>query len=93
MTRERKLKEVLNLRLDEPLARELRRIATDRKRTESEVARQLLSYGVEVARRLDADRFSRHYTEDDRDPGAAGVLEISARWRPLTADERDELGL
>lgn len=93
MTRQRKLKEVLNVRLDEPLARELRRIATDRGRTESEVARELLAYGVEVARRLDADRFSRSYTEEYRDRGEAGTVEINARWRPLTADERDAIGL
>ncbi len=91
MTRQRKLKEVLNVRLDEPLARELRRIATDKARTESEVARELLSYGVEVARRLDAQRFSKPYGSEYRDRDEIGVVEIEARWRRLTEDELDEL--
>lgn len=91
MTRDRKLKEVLNVRLDEPLARELRRIATDKGRTESEVARELLSYGVEVARRLDAQRFSKPYGWEYRDRDEIGVVEIEARWRRLTDDQLDEL--
>jgi hypothetical protein len=92
VTRERKLKEVLNVRLDEPLARELRRIAFDRDQTESEVARLLLSYGVEVSRRLDAARFSRPYKEDYRDRDEPGFVEIEARWRPATDDELIEMG-
>ena len=49
MARERKLKEILNLRLDVPLAKEIRRLAQAQGRSESEVARTLLGYGAEVS--------------------------------------------
>lgn len=91
MTRERKLREVLNVRLDESLARELRRIATARRATESEVARTLLSYGAEVQRRLEAHELMRHHAAgaDDR----PGRVVIEARWEPLSDEELDEIGL
>jgi hypothetical protein len=81
MTRERKLREVLNVRLDKPLAQEIRRIAGGRGASESEVARTLLGYGVEVQRRLDAERFSRHYLSEYGDEfEEPGYVEIQARW-------------
>jgi hypothetical protein len=95
MTRERKLKEVLNLRLDEPLAREIARIAGAENESESEVARTLLAYGIEVVRRLDAQAFRRPYawqepTEEDPHPE---IVEIEARRRPMTDREIDLRGL
>jgi hypothetical protein len=80
VTRQRKLKEVLNVRLDAPLASELRRIATAQGRTESEVARELLTYGVEVQRQLEIQRLSRPYQEDYSDPGLPGFVDIQAEW-------------
>jgi hypothetical protein len=95
VTRPRKLREVLNVRLDEPLAREIGRIAATEGRSESEVARSLLGYGIEVARRLQADAFSRPFAwrEDADDDPFPGVIEIAARWRPMTEDEIDAHGL
>jgi hypothetical protein len=91
VTRERKLREVLNVRLNEPLAREIRRIATVQGKTESEVARTLLSYGAEVERRLEAQRLRQHYAApEDRRPGA---LIIEARWEPFTDEELEAAGL
>ena len=85
MTRERKLREVLNVRLDEPLAREIRRLATSHRRSESEVARQLLAYGAEVARRLEAERLMQHYSTHDADQ--PGRVEIEARFIPYTHED------
>ena len=68
------------MRLDQPLAREIRRIASDRGLSESEAVRRLLEYGVEVQRRLDAQRFSRSYHADYNDGNEAGTVEIQARW-------------
>ena len=95
MTRERKLKEVLNVRLDEPLARELARIASAEGRSESEVARTLLGYGIEVVRRLQAASFRRPFAwqETPDDEPYPGVIEIEARWRSMTDDEIDAAGL
>jgi hypothetical protein len=91
MTRERKLREVLNVRLDEPLAREIRRIATVRGESESEVARLLLSYGAEVERRLQMQELARHHAaaEDKR----VGSVIIEARWEPFPEDVLDEYGI
>jgi hypothetical protein len=92
VTRERKLKEVLNVRLDERLSRELRRIALTRGQSESEVARWLLRYGIEVSRRLEAQNLAEPYSweiEPNDDPFAErpGVVEVEAKWRPMTDDE------
>jgi hypothetical protein len=91
MTRERKLREVLNVRLDEPLSREIRRIADVQSRSESEVARQLLAYGAEVERRLEAQRLMQHHAaKEDRRPGS---VVIEARWEPASQELIDEYGL
>jgi hypothetical protein len=91
MTRERKLREVLNVRLDEPLSREIRRLATAQGKSESEVARQLLSYGAEVERRLEAQRLMLHHAakEDTR----IGSVIIEARWEPFSQETLDEYGI
>lgn len=91
MTRERKLREVLNVRLNEPLSREIRRIATAQGKSESEVARQLLSYGAEVERRLEAQRLMRHHAAKE-DTGIGSVV-IEARWEPLSQETLDEYGI
>lgn len=54
MAREKTYTEVLNLRIDPPLAREIERIARKRGRSESETARSLLSLGVEADRMIEA---------------------------------------
>jgi hypothetical protein len=89
MARERKLKEILNLRLDVPLAKEIRRLAQAQRRSESEVARTLLGYGAEVERRLEAQRLMGHYSrqEDDR----PGRVQVEARFVPYTREEAEKI--
>jgi hypothetical protein len=91
VTRERKLREVLNVRLDRALAREIQRIASVKGRTESEVARMLLSYGAEVERRLEAEGLMRHHAEARDDRPARVVIE--ARREQVSDEELDEMGL
>lgn len=98
MTAGKKLRDVLNVRLDEQLAREIRRIAATREQSESEVARWLLGYGIEVSRRLEATRLSRpfEWEVDPADSGFVdrpGLIEIEARWREMTEEELIERGL
>ena len=96
MTRDRKLSSVLNVRLDEPLARELRRIAGAQGRSESEVARALLGYGIEVSRRIEAERFSQpfEWEEDaDRVSERPQMLMIDVKWREMTDWELATRGL
>jgi hypothetical protein len=74
MTPARKLSEVLNVRLDQPLAREIGRIAGTQGRSESEVARDLLRYGIEVQRRLEAGHLAKPFSwtrerDEDDEPG------------------------
>jgi hypothetical protein len=89
MARERKLKEILNLRLDVPLAKEIRRLAQAQGRSESEIARTLLGYGAEVERRLEAQRLMGHYSrqKDDR----PGRIEIKAEFVPYTHAEAEKI--
>jgi len=89
VTRERKLREVLNVRLDEPLAKEIQRLATAQGRSESEVARKLLGYGAEVERRLEAQRLMGHYSTQDEEP--AGRVRIDAEFVPYTWEEAREI--
>src|SRR3954464_3439412 len=95
MTEARRLREVLNVRLDEPLARELARIAGSEGRSESDVARTLLGYGIEVVRRLQAQAFERPFSwqEEQEDEPYPGLIEIQARWRRMSDEEIDERGL
>jgi hypothetical protein len=93
--RERKLREVLNVRLDAPLARELARAAGARGQSESEVARSLLRYGIEVQRRLETQDLSVPFgwEKELEDEPWPSVVEITAKWRPMSEDEIDEHGL
>jgi hypothetical protein len=71
---------VLNVRLDEPLAKEIQRLATSQARSESEVARKLLGHGAKVERRLEAQRLIGHYSTQDEQP--AGCVRIEAEFVP-----------
>lgn len=90
MARKKQLAEILNLRLDAPLAREIERVARNDERPTSEVAREFLAYGAEVRRRLDAQRLMEHHAATDDRPGR---VEIDARWEPATDEEVEAMGL
>ena len=83
-TRNGPLKEILNVRLDEPLAKEIRRIAAVHGDTESEVARVLLHFGAFVERQLEAQQLEHHYAYEER---RQGYVDIRARFVPETDDE------
>jgi hypothetical protein len=102
VTRQRKLREVLNVRLDVPLASEIRRIATAQGRSESDVARTLLGFGVDVSRQLEAQRLARPYEVEYGEQEAYGHVSIRAEWiegphpeevgsLPLLSDPQDDL--
>jgi hypothetical protein len=80
--------DVLNLRLDASLAGEIDRIAQWRGKTASEVARELLQYGVAVERDLEAEELRRHYSAGHLDRNAESVrIDIEARYRFLSPPE------
>lgn len=83
--------DVLNLRLDAPLAREIERIAAWRGKTESEVARELLQYGIRVERDLEAQELKRGYASGLLDRTADNVeIHVSASIKYLSYRELAE---
>lgn len=84
--------DILNLRLDPSLASEIDRIATWRGKTASEVARDLLHYGVTVERDLEAQELKRGYTVSPVDRGADDVrIIIQASYHFLSRRELAEI--
>jgi hypothetical protein len=86
----RPLREALNLRIDDLLAKELDRIAARRGESASEVARRLLGYGAEVERRLEAQKLMQHYGEEYGE-NIAGRIVIQAEFVPYTWKEAAEI--
>lgn len=79
------LKDVLNIRVDEALSREIDRIAQVEGLTASEAARKLLGHGVEVQRQVEASYLQLPYTLDREQ--TEGRIVIEAAWRPWTRRE------
>jgi len=76
------LHEALNLRIDDQLSAEIERIAGRHRKSESEVARTLLTYGVQVDRQLEAQELKRQYDSDFSD--VAGRIVIDAEFVPYS---------
>ena len=83
------LNDVLNIRIDEALAREVDRIAKVEGKSASEVARQLMEFGVRAQRQIEASYLQLPYTLD---PGSTrGRVVIDAAWRPYSMRELLEI--
>ena len=67
MAREKIYSETLNLRIDEALSAELKRIAGTRESSESDIARMLLGWGVEAHRNMEAQNLLRPYDAGESD--------------------------
>lgn len=78
MARKTLYSEVLNLRVDEALSSELKRIAATRGVSESEVARMLLGWGVEGHRNMEAKELLRPY--DATEPEWPQRMRVEVRW-------------
>jgi hypothetical protein len=85
MTERKQLKDVLNLRLDEALSKEIDRIAAVEGTSASEAARKLIGYGVEVQRQVEASYLRLPYTLDRAT--ADGRVVIDAGWKRYTKRE------
>lgn len=83
------LREALNLRIDDSLASEIERIAARHGKSASEVARTLLTHGVQVDRQLEAQELRRHFEADYSD--VAGRIVVEARFEPYTWAEVHEM--
>lgn len=82
-------KDVLNIRVDEALSREIERIAKVEETTASEAARKLLGLGVEVQRQVEASYLRLPYALDRTK--TEGRVVIDAAWKPYTPRELWEL--
>lgn len=84
--------DILNLRLDPALAREVDRIADWRGKTASEVARDLLHYGITVERELEAQELKRGFQVSPVDRAADDVrINVHASYHFLSRRELAEI--
>jgi hypothetical protein len=89
MALERTYSEVLNLRIDAPLASEIKRIAAQRGSSESDTARLLLTWGVEAHRAMEAKQLLRRYDAAPINEPVRMVIDV--RWEQYDEwDEQDE---
>ena len=87
MAKEKIYSEVLNLRIDRPLADEIARIAKQRETSESDTARMMLSWGVEAHRDMEAQKLLRPY--DAQEPDRPMDIRICVRWEEIDPDDPD----
>jgi hypothetical protein len=83
------LSDVLNIRIDDALAREVDRIAKVEGKSASEVARQLMEFGVRVQRQVEASYLQLPYTLDTGT--TEGRVVIDAAWKPYSTRELWEM--
>src|SRR5581483_11629469 len=91
MAREKVYSEVLNLRVDEPLSQEVKRIAEQHETSESDAARRLLAWGVEAHRAMEARRLLRPY--DAPEPDFPQRMRITVHWEDFDPAEDDDFGV
>jgi len=82
MAKEKVYSEVLNLRTDEAMRREIKRIAAQENQAESEAARQLIDWGIEAYRAREVARLRLPYDVETPvgEHGDPMRLEVVARW-------------
>lgn len=88
MAKEKTYSEVLNLRVDVPLANEIKRIAGRREKSESEIARMLLMWGVEAHRSMEAQELLRPY--DAQPPDWPQRMRVTVVWEDFDPSEESE---
>jgi hypothetical protein len=84
MAKEKTFTDVLNLRIDPALGREIERIASQQESSASEVARMLLGWGVEAHRKMEAKTLMRPY--DYELPDFTRMV-IDVRWEEFDPED------
>ena len=87
MAKEKVYSEVLNLRIDTALDREIKRIAGQHGASESDAARRLLAWGVETHRAMEARDLQRAY--DAPEPDFPVRMRILVTWEEIDPGEFD----
>lgn len=92
MAKEKTYTEVLNLRIDEAMSEEIKRIAKQTDQPESETARSLIAWGIRAHRAREIAMLELPY-DMGKNPvdrhGEPLTLRVVARWEPLPWDEDD----
>ncbi len=92
MAKEKVYSEVLNLRIDEAMSNEIKRIAKQSGEPDSEAARSLLAWGIQAHRAREIALLELPYdmvdNPIDRD-GDPLVLRVVARWEPWEPWEKE----
>ena len=86
MAKEKVYSEVLNLRIDEAMSKEIKRIAKQSDQPESETARSLLAWGIEAHRAREVAVLQLPYDAGGRPVDRHGdplILRVVARWEPF----------
>jgi hypothetical protein len=91
MARGKTFSEVLNLRVDPALAAEIARIAKQRDKSESEVARMLLGWGVEAHRAMEAKLLLRRY--DEPWPEDPIRMRVTVQWESVDPSTGESEGV
>ena len=85
MAKEKVYSEVLNLRVDEAMSNEIKRIASQRGTADSETARMLIEWGIEAHRAREVAKLRLRYDVDTPHDkhGDPLVLKVEAHWVPF----------
>ncbi|HEU5371301.1 MAG TPA: hypothetical protein VFU51_02810 [Gaiellaceae bacterium] len=91
MAREKTYSEVLNLRVEEALSQEVKRIAGQHETSDSDAARRLLAWGVEAHRAMEAHRLLQRY--DAEESHIPLRMKITVRYEPFEPEYDDDYGV
>jgi len=92
MAKEKVFSDVLNLRIDEAMSTEIKRIAGQKGQPESETARALIDWGIEAYRAREVALLRRRYDAEepvDRE-GFPMELRVVAQWESVYPWPPDE---
>ena len=89
MAKEKVYSEVINLRIDEAMSAEIKRIAAQREQADSEAARMLIDWGIEAHRVKEAALLRLPYgtKAPETRHGDPMELRITAEWIAIDLDE------
>ena len=89
MAKEKVYSEVINLRIDEAMSAEIKRIAAQRQQADSEAARMLIDWGIEAHRVKEAALLRLPYgtKAPETRHGDPMELRITAEWIAIDLDE------
>jgi hypothetical protein len=96
MAKAKTYSEVLNLRVDDAMSKEIKRIAKQTEQPESETARSLIAWGIEAHRAREIALLQLPYDAGENPVDRHGdplTLRVVARWEPWEPYDEGPAGL